>query len=659
MGALACVHLIPDQDLWETLTMRAPAVDQLRTTKYLLPVDPVPEMTPLFLNLNVVTLHYDLMSQGFPDVFPGLTRLDYIGLVTDGPERPYLAGNLTQYIDKDSAFFGFVVWDDPARDDATLTQTQAQLAYDTLSQRFDLAPLTFVPSTEAQRLAAASWNVNFPIRGVDSDITYEPYTIGVGYGTIRLFDSAAFAEATEQAAFGYQDLLVLDEAPFDVERVISGAVTGTRQGQLSHLNVRSAARGTPNCFVADPLTALSQWEGQLVRLECAEDDWSVSPATVSEAEAWWDALRPDPVTLPTPDLNTTDFAPLLSLDTSTAEARREATSRYGSKGTNLATLYQRIPTDFQLDGFLVPFSGYHDFIETQGWTVDLGEGPVEANFADTVAVWLQDDDFLNDGLIRRTKLESLRTAIKAAPHDPLLLTRLGEAIVDTFGDTTTMVRFRSSSNAEDSLTFSGAGLYDSTSVCLADELDGDDLGPSLCDPDQPKERSLSRALGKVWASMWKMEAFEERAWYGMDHSEAVMGVLVNTRSADEQANIVAFTGNPSADDDRTLVNAQIGTLDVVSSEPGVFPEKSLLEVSGETVTEIVRVTHSSERPSSWVLSDTQLQELGGLLGQIEASYPMDEAVPVNSTVLLDSEWKVLSDGRLVIKQIRPFLRVGL
>ena len=28
------------------------------------------------------------------------------------------------------------------------------------------------------------------------------------------------------------------------------------------------------------------------------------------------------------------------------------------------------------------------------------------------------------------------------------------------------------------------------------------------------------------------------------------------------------------------------------------------------------------------------------------------------TLLLDTEWKVLSDGRLIIKQIRPFLRGG-
>jgi hypothetical protein len=35
-------------------------------------------------------------------------------------------------------------------------------------------------------------------------------------------------------------------------------------------------------------------------------------------------------------------------------------------------------------------------------------------------------------------------------------------------------------------------------VCLADDRDGDEVGPSLCDPEQPDERTLSRGLARVW-----------------------------------------------------------------------------------------------------------------------------------------------------------------
>ena len=54
----------------------------------------------------------------------------------------------------------------------------------------------------------------------------------------------------------------------------------------------------------------------------------------------------------------TDTPSLLTLPTSNAEERAIAVRRYGAKGTNLATLYQRIPRALQLDGYLIPVSAY-------------------------------------------------------------------------------------------------------------------------------------------------------------------------------------------------------------------------------------------------------------------------------------------------------------
>ena len=137
-----------------------------------------------------------------------------------------------------------------------------------------------------------------------------------------------------------------------------------------------------------------------------------------------------------------------------------------------------------------------------------------------------------------------------------------------------------------------------------------------------------------------------------------MAVLVDPRIDDELANIVAFTGNPtSSTDDRYLVDAQAGDLDVVSSAPGVYPEQELITVTEGTVTAIERMQGSSELPAGeWVLSDPRLEELGALLWEIAGVYPVDGSVPEGATVLLDTEWKILADGSLVIKQVRPFLR---
>ena len=150
----------------------------------------------------------------------------------------------------------------------------------------------------------------------------------------------------------------------------------------------------------------------------------------------------------------------------------------------------------------------------------------------------------------------------------------------------------------------------------------------------------------------------EREWYGIDHSGVAMGILVNTRTKSELANIVAFTGNPLLrGDDRYLVNAQLGELDVVSALPGVWPEKDLLTIDNGSVVGIDRVRGTTElADGEWVLSNAQLEELGAGLANIAQIYPVDEDVPAAANVLLDTEWKLRSDGRLAIKQIRPFLQ---
>ena len=154
-----------------------------------------------------------------------------------------------------------------------------------------------------------------------------------------------------------------------------------------------------------------------------------------------------------------------------------------------------------------------------------------------------------------------------------------------------------------------------------------------------------------------MKAYEEREWYGIDQRQVAIGILVNTRTKGELANIVAFTGNPLVHGEKKyLVNAQLGELDVVAAMPGVWPEKDLLTLKDGVVTLIERERGSTELPEGeWVLDDPRLDELGGHLWDILQVYPVDEMVSPTDTVLLDTEWKLRPDGRLAIKQVRPFL----
>jgi hypothetical protein len=657
LGQRVCAHSIEDWKSWQQLALPSSAHDQIAFTKYLSPVRDDARLPALFMNVNIYSLHYDLLVQAFPEEFPLLSHGEYNDVILSS-QREFTAGTLVQFTKEGEPQFGFTVVDDPADTEATVTYEQALTTWENLSAQLHLGELAFLPKTNNQAAAAATWGAPFLIAGTDNSIEYEVYTRAVGYGTMRIYDLEGLETATEEVAFGFEDILVLDEAPADIEQVISGAVTGTRQGELSHLNVRSAARGTPNCFIPLPAQALAQWENQLVRMECGADQLTIEETTLAEAEAFWEQLRPAPLQIPGAEFAWTEMEGLLEVPTADAAQRATALTRYGSKGANLAALYQRTDVSIQLRGFVVPFHYYDAFMTTGSWNVDLGSGEAQHSFADTISYWLTDQTFAADGLVRRQRLETLRDAIRSSSVDPALIDALDIRIRAVFGDELQMVRFRSSSNAEDALEFSGAGIYDSTSACLADERDSDDEGPSLCDPDQDSERALTRALLKVWASLWNIEAFEERSWYGIDHSGAAMGVLVNDRSKNEQANFVAFTANPtSPGDERMLVNAQMGELDVVSAGPGVIPEKVLLQVDDAVVTDILRVSQSSVvLPGVQVLSDSQLRELGGHLWTIREDLPSDAEPPEGRDLLLDTEWKVLEDGTMTIKQVRPFLR---
>jgi pyruvate,water dikinase len=658
LGQQVCVHQIPDLAVWDDVSGPSESVDRVSETKWLAPAHDGTFLTePLFLDVDAYPLHWMLLAEAFPDAFPGMDLTTYSQMVIDADHREYFSGELIEFTEAGGSTFGFTVWADPIRPAEAVTLDELRALYATLSERIGLRPLSWVPNGNLQRADAERWtDAGFPIRSLDDGVLYEPYSEGVAFGTVRLVELADLAELEAAAAFGHQDLLVLDEAPFDLARPVAGTITGTRQGTLSHLNVRAAARGTPNVFVRDAHAAFAPWADQLVRFEATSRGYSVALADPADAEAWWASIRPEAVVVPEPDLDAAPIASLRAVPTDTASERASAVRRYGSKGANLATLYQRIPEDRALDGFLVPFVHYAAFLD-HTWTVDLGDGPAEHTFADTLDAWHDDPAFLNDAVLRGERLAALRDAMRAAPQDPELLAALRDAIRDTYGSDTVAVRFRSSSNAEDALDFSGAGLYESTTACLADELDDDTIGPSRCDPDEPDERTLTRALGKVWASLWLLPAWEERSWYGVDHGRVAMGILVDDRIKGERANIVAFTGNPTADDDRFLINAQVGELDVVSAAPGVFPERTLLTLEDGDVVRIERAAGSSELPpGDVVLDDATLRTLGAWLADIHDVYPVDAEVPADRDLLLDTEWKFTVDERLIVKQVRPFLR---
>ncbi|MHC4477601.1 MAG: PEP/pyruvate-binding domain-containing protein [Planctomycetota bacterium] len=222
------------------------------------------------------------------------------------------------------------------------------------------------------------------------------------------------------------------------------------------------------------------------------------------------------------------------------------------------------------------------------------------------------------------------------------------------------IRFRSSTNVEDSEQFTGAGLYGSYSGCLADDLDGDDDGPCICDPCRADERGVFRAIRKVFASFYNDNAFLERLRHNVNETQVGMALLVHHSFPDEieLANGVATLEKGSGTRRHIMLVTQLGATSVANPEDGSIPEQVTVTV------------YSSGGIYPWLVCWSSLVPIGDTVMQWEDDYDdlsellvaaadRFEQVTGKTEYLLDFEYKKLAaggaaipGGGLVVKQIR-------
>lgn len=658
LGHSVCRYDIDDESTWVRMSLgHGKDASFRRGAKYMMPARLDARLPILFADTNWYRSHYCLMADAFEPRYPGLAYADYQALVLDRDTRELYGGTISELSEPGPAGERFVFTVEfRAADGDPVTPAQIYGVYRQLQDRFGYGELSFYPDSTLHEELARSWeDPPFPILFIEEGSggpQYEAYTPGLAYGRVRRFSAEELA-AVGSLSFGWQDLLVLEEAPTWLEGVMAASITATRQDVLTHLNVLSALRGTPNAYVADALEVLAPYDGQLVRLEALGDHYTVREATVEEAEAHWAQVRPRAELRAPPDWDFAELVPLDMVPVGNADERRRAVSRFGSKAAGLATLRTVADREVVVDGFAIPMSAYRAFMAANTWTAPTAGGTQALSYAQTIDAWLAEEAFRSDATVRAERLGALRQQmVQHGVVDPSLLAAIRERVLEVFGDETLMMRFRSSSNAEDSLSFNGAGLYESKSGCVAD-APGDAV--SVCEAGREAE-PVDDALRKVWASLWSLGAYEEREYYQLDHAQVGMGVLVNPRFALERANGVAFTGNPSdLEDPRFTVNVQIGEVPVVGSTPGVVAELDRLLVQDGMLVSIDREVASSLVPAGTpVLDDARLRTLGELLWAVARDFPVDEVPPEGTQVMHDLELKITAEGELMLKQIRPF-----
>jgi len=224
------------------------------------------------------------------------------------------------------------------------------------------------------------------------------------------------------------------------------------------------------------------------------------------------------------------------------------------------------------------------------------------------------------------------------------------------------IRFRSSTNLEDSEHFTGAGLYDSYSGCLMDDLDENAAGPCQCDPAEPEERGVFRALQKVYASFYNDDAFLERLRHRVNESQVAMGVLVHHSFPDEEelANGVAtptFTYTSFSTNVSGELVTQEGAVSVTNPDGSSVPE--VVHVSRyNTYTSLSLEQRSSLVPLGDYVMDWQVDYKAFVDLFTTVAFGYRQYYPDKNGFSLDFEYKKdLNLGR-VVKQVREVPRPG-
>ncbi|WP_434046743.1 MULTISPECIES: PEP/pyruvate-binding domain-containing protein [Sorangium] len=587
-----------------------------------------------FQNSVLYQIHYDFVSSHLSgDALPYVPPLsEFNATEYFTPDRRFVLGAVTHYQGPDVWALELSPYDTASAD------MIATLFKAVKGASFFGSKLAFHPTSEAVAVEAQKLPSDIPVVSTGdlyAGIDYQPLSLGTAVGRLH------FARAADLANeyVSHQDIVVLDEAPNDIS-VVQGIITEEFQTPLSHVNVLSQNRRTPNMGLrnAMSLPELLALKDKLVELTAGPSSWSVREVTEAEAEAFWEAHKPEPVTLPELDLTVTDLRDIeeVTPDPPDGEPLRDAIKKavlaFGGKAAHYSIL-ARIPEVPIQKAFSIPVYYYDLFMKQNG-------------FYEQIEALLADPQFNTDPAVRDKGLKALRDAMKSAPVDAELQELLKAKIEAEYAGHP--IRFRTSTNSEDLDGFPCAGCYDSNT---GDPTDWEDV---------------LDAIRKTYASAWKLRTFDERTYYGIDHRTIGMALLVHHNFPDEEANGVALTNNPfdpTGIQPAFYANVQTGgDVEVVAPPAGVTNDE-FLYFFNQPNQPVTYLTHSSLMPEGQtVLSAAQIHQLGVALDAIHERFSpaYGPASGNNGWYAMDVEFKYDDDASpdepptLYIKQARPY-----
>jgi hypothetical protein len=482
-------------------------------------------------------------------------------------------------------------------------------------------------ATQVNRVRAVEGTV--PLVGPKApfeNLVFQGLAPGIAFGTLTYVAT----EELENTTLGNRVIVITNDVPNDID-FVAGLITETFQTPLAHVNLLSQSRNTPNMALPDAsrLPEFQTLLGKLVRLEVNEGGYAVRLASLEEAQVYWDEQQSGgDILVPRLDRLTTQLIDLQNAGMDSLPAIGAKASQLAEVlkvNQNLSACPEGAAFAVPEKAFAIPAAHYLAHMQASG-----GQ--------DYVDELLDDELFHTDLAYRKVALQTLQQMILDHPVDAALLTQVTTWVSTRFGNKA--VRFRSSSNTEDLAEFNGAGLYESISA----ELDDD-------------EARVDDAMRTVWASLWNLRAFEERANANVDQSVVAMGILVHSAFKNERANGVAVARNilDPTRIDQYYFNSQAGEASVTNPAPGVITEQLIYQWPPRTPA-LTYHSYSSLLPDTRVITPTEARALACSMDAIQTHLrELLDPDQEDRWFTVESEFKFLGEERqLLIKQARPY-----
>ena len=509
-------------------------------------------------------------------------------------------------------------------------------------------------ATFADKLEAAGFTIADPRRWAKGN---QIYSSGWAVGRMVYVPTAQIDAKYASGELKPTDILITDDVPAEVPHV-AGIVSLEASTANSHVALLAKSHNIPFAFANDPAQAakIKALSGKEVALQASESMGNTLVALeLSEMPA---AFRKQLVGLLEPaPLVVTAKATTGSFGQKVDGLGPESLKSVGSKAANYAILRKALPPESVPEATALTFDVWDAFMKQKvpssarpGASVTLEAEiaarltPFKAYPPPNMAALKRALDGVRE-LIRDTELPNtvktgIADTIKAAGFNP------GEEL-----------RFRSSTNVEDTDTFTGAGLYESFSGTLARDIGG---------PVQPGagNRGAFGAVRRTIASFYNDNAFLERRRLKVDETKVGMAMLVHRSMPDERelANgVVTVTIDEFGGQSMEMVS-KVGAEPVTNPEPD-STDPEVMSVYRDTNTNDVSFIQKQPTSSPKVrlgeniYSDDDYKKFGTLFGEAAAAFASVRGKTPPLTVDLEFKKALPAPGdppgnQFIVKQIR-------